>query len=85
MPGGNGMSDRIRIAFRDEEGALIRILGTIERRGYRLLAVEANAGGLSLELAARDPGRRLDVLAAQLRRLHDVTDVIPLPSIASAA
>ena len=79
------MTDRLRIAFREEEGALVRILGTIERRGYRLLAVEANAGRLALELTARDPGRRLDVLAAQLRRLHDVSEVTPFPSIASAA
>lgn len=79
------MTDRIRIFFTPAEGALIRILGTIERRGYVLHAVEArtgeSGGELSLELAARDPGRRLDVLAAQLRRLHDVTDVTPFPVI----
>lgn len=79
------MTERIRIAFRNDEGSLIRILGTIERRGYRLLAVDAQDGQLGLELAARDPGRRLDVLAAQLRRLHDVTDVSPFPAIQSAA
>ncbi len=79
------MTDRLRIAFRNDEGSLIRILGTTERRGYRLLGVEARDGQLSLELAARDPGRRLDVLAAQLRRLHDVTDVSPYPAIQSAA
>jgi acetolactate synthase-1/3 small subunit/acetolactate synthase II small subunit len=79
------MTDRIRIAFRNDEGALVRILGTIERRGYRLLGVEAREGSLGLELSARDPGRRLDVLAAQLRRLHDVTDVTPFPAMQSAA
>ena len=79
------MTDRIRIAFRNDEGSLIRILGTIERRGYRLLKVEADQGRLSLELAARDPGRLLDVLAGQLRRLHDVTDVTPFPAMQSAA
>lgn len=79
------MTDRIRIAFRNQEGALVRILGTIERRGYRLLGIEARDGSLSLDLTARDPGRRLDVLAAQLRRLHDVTDVTPFPAMQSAA
>lgn len=79
------MTDRIRVTFNDEEGTLIRILGTIERRGYRLLAVDARDGALSLELAARDPGRRLDVLVAQLRRLHDVTEATPFPAIQSAA
>lgn len=79
------MSDRIRIRHGDAEGALVRILGLAERRGYRLLAVEDRGGELSLELAPRDPGRRLDVLAAQLRRLHDVTDVTSFPAISSAA
>lgn len=81
------MTDRLRIAFRNAEGALVRILGLVERRGYRLLAVNAEEGHLLLDLTPRDPGRRLDVLAAQLRRLHDVTDVTdvtPHPSIASA-
>lgn len=79
------MTDRIRIGFRNDEGALIRILGLVERRGYCLSGVEARDGLLTLDIAARDPGRRLDVLAAQLRRLHDVTDVTPFPSMTSAA
>jgi acetolactate synthase II small subunit len=79
------MTDRLRIHLRDEEGALLRLLGTVERRGYRLLRVEAEGGRLALELAARDPARRLDVLAAQLRRLHDVTDVHAYPAMQSAA
>ena len=79
------MTDRIRIGFHNDEGALVRILGMVERRGYRLLAVDARDGSLALELSARDPGRRLDVLAAQLRRLHDVTDVTPFPAMQSAA
>lgn len=79
------MTDRIRVAFQNDEGALVRILGFVERRGYRLLAVDARGGELSLELAARDPGRRLDVLAEQLRRLHDVTAVTAFAHIQSAA
>lgn len=79
------MTERLRIRFGEAEGSLIRILGTIERRGYRLLAVDARGGELALEIAARDPGRRLDVLAAQLRRLHDVTEVTPFPAMQSAA
>ena len=79
------MTDRIRIGFRNDEGALIRILGLIERRGYKLERVAAEDNVLTLSITPRDPGRRLDVLAAQLRRLHDVTDVTPFPSITSAA
>lgn len=79
------MTDRIRVRFRNDEGALVRVLGLVERRGYRLDRVLVEDGVLTLSLTPRDPGRRLDVLAAQLRRLHDVTDVTPFPSIASAA
>lgn len=83
------MTDRIRVGFRNDEGALVRILGLVERRGYKLERVAAEDNVLTLSITARDPGRRLDVLAAQLRRLHDVTDVASfpsnVPSIASAA
>ncbi|MES2755278.1 MAG: ACT domain-containing protein, partial [Pseudomonadota bacterium] len=80
-----GMTERIRLTFINDEGALVRILGLVERRGYRLDRVVAEEGTLTLSLTPRDPGRRLDVLAAQLRRLHDVTDVTPFPSMQSAA
>ena len=79
------MTDRIRIEFAHEEGAIVRILGSVERRGYRLTGLAMSGAVLTIDLAPRDPGRRLDVLAAQLRRLHDVTSVTPFPAIASAA
>lgn len=79
------MSERLQIAFTDAEGAIVRILGAVERRGYRLGAIVRDGGGLTLDLTARDPGRRLDVLAAQLRRLHDVGDVTLIPISASEA
>ena len=79
------MADRVHIQFANAEGALVRILGLIERRGYRLLDAEARGGSLTLGLSPRDPGRRLDVLACQIRRLHDVIAVTPFPAIASVA
>jgi len=63
------------------EGALLRVLGTVERRGFAVL--ELNAGkpdadsySLRLQLAGeRDP----QVLCRQLQRLIDVRAVRLLP------
>ena len=55
------------------EGALVRVLGLIERRGFRLGAIrsEPSSRGLDvfLQLPADRPG---DVLLRQVQRLHDV-------------
>ena len=73
------MSGRLIIDFRPEEGAVPRIVGLVERRGFELrgIAMSGNAprASLTLDVAPRDPGRRLDLLNRQLRRLHGVADV----------
>ncbi|HEX8667762.1 MAG TPA: ACT domain-containing protein [Allosphingosinicella sp.] len=73
------MSARIEIDFAPAEGAVIRMLGLIERRGFELrsiaMAEHAGRGSLSIDVAPRDAGRRLDVIAGQLRRLHEVQTV----------
>ncbi len=73
------MNGRLIIAFRDEEGAVARIVGLVERRGFELrgiaLAGEAAGPKLTLDIAARDASRRLDVLELQLRRLDGVSQV----------
>ena len=73
------MSAEIRIDFAMAEGALLRLLGQIERRGFEVRGIALQAaegeGHLALDVAPRDPGRRLEVIAAQLRRLHDVRHV----------
>ncbi len=70
---------QLLISFRPAEGAIIRILGLIERRGFMLrdLAVsnEDTDGSLVVDLAARDGARHLDVLARQVGRLIDVKSV----------
>lgn len=70
------MTARIDIAFAPAEGAIVRMLGLIERRGFELsrIAMDDEAT-LRVELAARDPARRVETLAAQLRRLVEVRDV----------
>ena len=97
------MSARIGIEFDNVEGAVIRLLGLIERRGFVLRGVtmaerdgdgasgRASASGrvssasMTVELVARDPSRRLDVLELQLRRLHGVRDISTNPLMAGAS
>ena len=76
------MSARILIDFAMAEGAVPRMLGLVERRGFQVRGIgmeEDEAGetaSLTLEVSPRDAGRRLDVLDLQLRRLVGVRDVI---------
>lgn len=74
------MTDRLTIEFDPAEGAVLRMLGLIERRGYLLRSImmsEQPAGAsLIVDVEPRDSGRRVQVVAEQLRRLVDVTCVI---------
>ena len=73
------MNAHLHIRFKPAEGAIVRILGLIERRGFALrdLAVqdEDTDGSLVIELAPRDQARQVDVLARQVERLIDVKSV----------
>ena len=71
---------RIDIAFAPAEGAVIRMLGLVERRGFELRGVRMSEGALTIDVAPRDASRRLDVLESQLRRLVDVTSVSCSPA-----
>ena len=73
------MSGRIEIAFANAEGAVLRMLGAVERRGFQLRGITMSErdgeAALSLEVQARLPERSLEVVAAQLRRLEEVRQV----------
>ena len=73
------MSERLTIDFTPAEGALIRVLGLIERRGYLLRSVamgeQEKGASLIVDVEPRDSGRRVQVVAEQLRRLVDVSNV----------
>ncbi len=86
------MTDRIRIDFAMAEGAVLRVLGLVERRGYRVRAIgmgsqeDGETATLEIEVAARDSGRDLDVLDRQIRRIVGVRAVACSPvRMASAA
>jgi len=77
------MSRCFEIDLDHSEGALLRVLGTVERRGFALIEMTAekpDAESYSIRLqveGARDP----QVLCRQLERLVDVRAVrlLPLP------
>jgi acetolactate synthase II small subunit len=83
------MNGRLVIDFRPEEGAVGRIVGLVERRGFELhglfMTGEAPRSRLTLDVRARDAGRRLDVLDLQLRRLGGVSNVSVLPSASDSS
>jgi acetolactate synthase-1/3 small subunit/acetolactate synthase II small subunit len=73
------VTDRLTIEFDPAEGAVLRVLGLIERRGYLLRSVMMNeqleGASLTVDVEPRDAGRRVQVVAEQLRRLVDVNSV----------
>ena len=75
------MTESLVVKFMPMEGAVLRMLGLVERRGFRVSRIgmtEQPCGrraSLVLDLVARDAGRRVEVLGHQLRRLHGVADV----------
>ena len=83
------MSLHLRIQLAEAEGALMRLVGLVERRGFRIVTLEkSRASGtdamILMEVDARDPARRLDILVRQIARLFEVSAVFT-PEIAAAA
>ena len=58
------------------EGALLRLLGLVERRGFPLGAIQTrpSPAGLDVRLTLPVDGRPGDVLLRQVQRLHDVRE-----------
>ncbi len=68
------MIHHFEILLRDAEGALQRLLGTTERRGFRVVALHAQAGPDTIcrvELTV-DGARDAGLLGRQLARLQEV-------------
>ena len=67
------------ISYTPAEGAVVRMLGLVERRGYALrgLAMEERPNGASImiDIEPRDSSRRVEVVARQLDRLVDVNSI----------
>ena len=75
------MTMRIAIEFVPAEGVVLRVLGLVERRGFLISAVtmpshrNGEGGFIVVDVQARDGNRRIEVLEAQLRRLHDIRKI----------
>ncbi len=76
--------ETIRIELLRSEGALIRILGTIERRGFAVQGVtmppvlpgaNSRLTQVTVSVQARHAGRCAENLTRQLRKLWDVQQV----------
>lgn len=61
------------------EGAIVRTLGLIERRGFTVTGITTAAGEsehqMKMTLEVYSPDRPIEVLARQVARLFDVTSV----------
>lgn len=68
------MSVHFEIRLKPAEGALLRTLGLIQRRGFTItgLALREAGGDQLLQLTVNGHGRCPAVLSRQVTRLHDV-------------
>jgi|GEM_PF-472274 len=80
------MSSRFEIRLQATEGALLRTLSLIQRRGFevREMALRPAGGEQRLKVSLADNSRDVAVLRRQIERLHDVVDVRPLTSLTPA-
>jgi len=64
----------IHLSLNRSEGALLRVLGMIERRGFRVvdLGCHEHAEAVSVKLKLDGQRRVAEVLVRQIARLHDV-------------
>jgi len=75
------MNYSLRIQLSSVDGAVIRALGLMERRGYSLnkcSVAEPDGNGRNMEVTVSS-NRSGDLLKCQLERLHDVYHVELLP------
>ena len=75
------MNARLKIDYANSEGALLRILGVVERRGFMIKSVAMNehadgsSASLIVEIQPRSDTRRLDVLVPFVQRLFEVRSI----------
>jgi len=74
------MNHTLNITFEAHEGAMLRLLGLIQRRGFAVEAISMQAcPGLektaTLTLSPMGAGYRIEVLQRQIERLREIRDV----------
>ena len=75
------MIRRLTLDCVPEEGIALRVIGLVERRGFRLRKLGLtevdgeNTTSIVMDLVPRDEGRKIEVLHEQLKRLVGVRAV----------
>lgn len=73
------MNHTLRMNIQKVEGAIIRLLGLIERRGFSVTAMNAHSDDVAqqveITLQLRSTGRSVDTLTRQIEKLYDVRSV----------
>ncbi len=73
------MDFRITIDFENDEGAVRRILGVIEQRGFEIVSIAMPGAegtvSMTVGLKPRGEGRSIEILGRQIARLHSVQNV----------
>ena len=73
------MSERLNLILRQSEGALMRTLGTVQRRGHEVtnLIADCAAGSAhwEVDLTLNNGSRDIGALIRQLGKLYDVVSV----------
>lgn len=81
------MNHTLRMNIQKVEGAMIRLLGLIERRGFSVTAMNAHtddaAQQVEITLQLRSTGRSVDTLTRQIAKLYDVRSVACLSAAES--
>jgi acetolactate synthase II small subunit len=75
------MINTLRIEILESEGALTRLIGLVERRGFHIASMAKSSptdgrAMVTLDVVARESVRQADVLARQIARLFDVESVL---------
>ncbi|HLR87073.1 MAG TPA: ACT domain-containing protein [Wenzhouxiangella sp.] len=79
------MKHQLHVQLENSEGALLRVLGTVERRGFAITGCRSNAndsGHSDLYLTVSG-ARHPDILCRQLERLLDVKSASMIAAPAS--
>jgi acetolactate synthase II small subunit len=73
------MNHTLQMNIQKVEGAIIRLLGLIERRGFSVTAMHAHSDDASQQVEitvhVRAVGRSVETLTRQIEKLYDVRSV----------
>jgi acetolactate synthase II small subunit len=73
------MNHTLQMNIQKVEGAIIRLLGLIERRGFSVTTMNARtdeaAQQVEITVQVRSAGRSVETLAKQIEKLYDVRSV----------